>query len=213
MNADRAFIAPFAKVERAKAQIQELELAIKSFFDATPYQVVRNLNIEANEEIWGFRIPTDIPPAISVMVGELFHNLRYSLDQMIAEIVVRISKRSEARVEFPFGRDFGEFETALLKQKKLPVDATTMIRALQPYQGGDRPIIASEDGVFGVPDEGMEFLTATPGTKFKTDFQPSFDIALHDVGPLETESVIYVASNLRDLVERILLTFEGRFFP
>ena len=56
---------------------------------------------------------------------------------MLSEIVVKISKKSNSSVGFPFGRDFGEFEAALLKQKKLPMDVIAMIRTLQPYNGGD----------------------------------------------------------------------------
>jgi hypothetical protein len=305
MNSVWSFIAPFAKVERAKTQIQDLEMAIKAFFEVTPYEIVRQLDFNADEEIRGFRLSKEVSADLSVRVGELFHNLRSSLDQMVAEIVVRIAGRSESRVEFPFGRDFGEFDASILKQKKLPADVVTMIRSLQPYNGGDPllwllhsanrrdkhrmglipiqgrqqkhlsylalwygcalvigsrsgqhltntnrfsnqdylrlaglgrpwgaygtlainiitgdplhlpagPIITSDEGVFRDIEKGMEFLTATPGTKFKTDFQPTFDIALRDVGGLEAEPIVHVLSNLRDLVERILLTFERRFFP
>lgn len=304
MNTERAFVAPFAKVDRAKTQIQDLEIAIKLFFDTKPYQIIRQLDVQANEEIWGFRLSKAITADLSIRVGEIFHNLRSALDQMVAEIVVNVAKRSEAGVEFPFGSNFGEFEASLLKQKKLPTDAAAMIRAIQPYKGGDpllwllhsanrrdkhrmglipiqgrkemrvsymvlwyglvivmgsrsgqhligakhitdadyvrmagdggpwgaygtmmtdrdgepviplvNPIITSDMGIFGEIEKGMEFLTTTPGTKFKTDFQPSFDVALRDVGSLEGEPIVHVLAHLRDLVERILLTFERRFFP
>ena len=235
------------------------------------------------------------------------HNLRSALDQALAEIVVRISNRSEAKVEFPFGLNFGEFQAALAKQKKLPPDAAALIERLQPYKGGDpllwllhsanrkdkhrmglvpvnlrtegkcsyltlrygqalvlgsrggqnficqRRITDAEylllalknaswgayglmalDPITGLPvnplldqgtrihfdnlgpgsaEESFEFFTATPGTKTKTDFEPSFDIAFRDVGGLERKPIVHVLSQLRDLVERILLTFERRFFP
>jgi hypothetical protein len=65
----------------------------------------------------------------------------------------------------------------------------------------------------GTAEETFEFLTATPGTKFKTDFKPSFDVSFGNISGLEREPIIHVLSNLRDLVERILLTFQHRFFP
>ena len=300
------FIAPFAKTEWAKTQIQDLQTAIKSFVDAAGYKIVREVDVDADEEIWGFKLTRSIPTELNVRVGHILHDLRSALDQMAAELAVRISRRSESGLEFPFGRDVNEFEKALGKQKKLPPAAKAMIRELQPYPGGNpllwmlhavnrrdkhrmglvpiqlrstktvsylaiwygtglvmgsrkgqhlinerrfsnadylrlgalgrvwgayglmkidlktgdplgpgsaNRIITSDDAVPGAADEGMEFLTTTPGAKFKTDFQPSFDIAFRDVGTREREPIIHVLTQLRDLVERILLTFERRFFP
>jgi hypothetical protein len=304
MNSERAFLAPFEKTERAKTQIQDLKIAIKSFFESVSYQVVREVDPEAIEEIWGFQITTKIPGALSIMAGEILHNLRSALDQLAAELAVRIAKRTESKVEFPFGRDFNEFETALRKQKKLPLAALPLIRALKPYKGGDPllwllhsanrtdkhrmglvPIqlrsswkmsyltlrygqalvigsrkgqhlcvenrLSNEDygrlavqdrawGIYGTmkqdprtgrplgptlgpaiisdaalpktSEESMPFLTTTPGTKFETDFQPSFDVAFREIWGLEREPIVHVFGRLRDLVERILLTFEKRFF-
>jgi hypothetical protein len=305
MNSERLFVAPVAKVERAKTQINDLDVAIKAFFAVAGYEIVSECYPEADEEVWSFQLKRKLPHDLSVRTGEILHNLRSALDQMLGEIVVRISKRTESGVEFPFGLNFGEFETALGKQKKLPTDAIQMIRNLQPYNGGDpllwllhsanrrdkhrmglvpvnlrtggktsylsvwygcALVIGSRKGqnlanekrftnvdslrlaglgrvwgtyglcrmdlVSGLPmafDEGhrmvfenlgpgsaeetFEFLTATPGTKFKTDFEPSFDVAFGNIGGLERKPIIHVLSNLRDLVERTLLTFERRFFP
>jgi hypothetical protein len=298
------FTAPFAKAERAKTQINDLDLAIKAFFEATPYEIVSEVYPEADEEVWRFQLTRKLPHELSVRVGEIFHNLRSALDQMLAEIVVRVSKRSETSVEFPFGLDFNEFKTALGRQKKLPTAAIPLIESLRPYKGGDpllwllhsanrrdkhrmglvpvnlrtegrvsylslrygqalvigarggqhlaceRKItdadyvrLALKDGswgaygtslldpVSGLPtipfpgahlsfdnlgpgtaEESYEFFTATPGTKFKTDFEPSFDVAFRDVAGLERKPVAHVLTQLRDLVERILLMFENQFF-
>jgi hypothetical protein len=305
MNLEPSFVAPFAKAERAKTQINDLDIAIKAFFAAAGYEIVSECYPETGEEIWRFQLKSKLPNDLSVRTGEILHNLRSALDQMLAEIVVRVSKQSESKVGFPFGLDFGEFETALGKQKKLPADAAQMIRNLQPYNGGDPLlwllhatnnrdkhrmglvpvnlrtagavsylsvwygqglVIGSKGGqhltvetrfsnadylrlaglgrawgMYGlgvldpitglpiVPDYGnrisfdnlgpgtaeetFEFLTTTPGTKFKTDFEPSFDVAFGNIGGLERKPIIHVLANLRDLVERILLTFERRFFP
>jgi hypothetical protein len=304
MNSEPSFIAPFAKVERAKSQINDLDIAIKSFFATARHEIVSECYPEVGEEIWRFKLSDKLPNDLSVRTGEILHNLRSSLDQMLAEVVVRISERSESKVGFPFGIDFGKFETALEEQKKLPPDAVQMIRNLRPYKGGDPllwllhatnnrdkhrmglvPVnlrtvgavsylsvwygqvlvlgsrggqnLAVEkrfsdvdyirlaglgrawgmyglsvlDPISGLPvvsdhgnrisfenlgpgtaEETFEFLTATPGTKFKTDFEPSFDVAFGNVGAFEREPIVHILSNLRDLIERILQTFERRFF-
>jgi len=305
MNAEPTFLAPFEKIKRTEAQITELNTAIRAFFKATPYEIVSHVDLETDEEVWRFQLTGKIPHHFSVRVGEILHNLRSALDQMLAEIVVRVSKRSESGVEFPFGVSLENFEAALGKQKKLPPAAVAMIRQLKPYKGGDALlwllhstnrrdkhrmglvpinlrttgkvsylslwygqalIIGSRSGqhlrterkitdadyvrravkghawglyglslldpVTGLPiaiDAGhrlifantgcgtaegtMEFLTATPGTKFKTDFEPHFDVAFRDAGLSGREPIVQVLTRLRELVERILLTFEECFFP
>jgi hypothetical protein len=306
MNSTSTFTAPYAKAERAKTQINDLDLAIRAFFEAARYKVLSEVDPQADEEVWRFRLTRKLPPDLSVRTGEIFHNLRSALDQMLAEIAVRVMSRSETKVEFPFGLDFQQFETALRKQTKIPAGAERMIRALRPYNGGDpllwllhstnrrdkhrmglvpinlrtagkvsylsvwygqalvigsragqhlvveRKITPADyvrlavkgrawglyglsilDPVTGLPlvideghrisfennigtgpaDETMEFLTATPGTKFKTDFEPSFDLAFRDVGDLGRKPVVNILTDLRDLVERILKTFEAHFFP
>jgi hypothetical protein len=305
MNLIPAFVAPFAKTERAESQINDLNLAIRAFFEATPYEIVSEVDPQADEEVWRFQLTRTLPNDLAIRTGEIFHNLRSALDQMLAEIVVRVSKRSETRVEFPFGLTVDEFETALRKQKKLPADAGPILRGLKPYKGGDpllwllhsanrrdkhrmglvpvnlrtagkvsylslrygqALVIGSRGGqhltcerkitdgdyvrlgvkdrswgaygtsvlhpVSGLPlvpnpdahlsfdnlgpgraEESYEFFTATPGTKFKTDFEPTFDVAFRDVEGLERKPIVHVLAQLRDLVERILVTFEKRFFP
>jgi hypothetical protein len=302
-------MAPRAKTERAKTQIRDLDFAIRAFFKTAGYGVVSEVYPETDEEIWRFELRKPLPHDLSVRVGEILHNLRSALDNMLAEIVVTVAKRSDTKVEFPFGRDFSEFEAALGKQKKLPADAVELIKALKPYNGGD-PLLwmlhsvnrqdkhrmglvpinlrtegfvsylslrygqglvigsrsgqhltaprnitdvdyirhAVKDRVWGaygtilvdlisglpadVPRPGeritwikfenvgagsakgsFEFFVATPGTKIKTDFQPSFDVAFRDIGGFERKPIVHVLAQLRDLVERILLTFERRFFP
>jgi hypothetical protein len=305
MISSPTFVAPFAKIERTTFQINDLNLAIKSFFEATPYEIVSEVDVQADEEIWRFRLKGSLPNDFAVRTGEIFHNLRSALDQMLAEVVVRVARKSEDRVEFPFGLGPDEFKTALRKQKKLPADASLMIEELRPYKGGDPllwllhstnrrdkhrmglvpinlrtggknsflstwhgqalivgsrhgqhlvcprwmtphdylrlavegrpsglyglclldritglPVVPTPDGSRIVYEnsgsnsaEGsFEFLTTTPGTKFKTDFEPSFDVAFRHVEGLEHKPIVDVLMELRNLVASILLKFRDRFF-
>jgi hypothetical protein len=58
----------------------------------------------------------------------------------------------------------------------------------------------------------LEFLTVVPGSRFRTDFQPAFDIALKNVSGFEAEPVIAVLNQASQAVERILIDFEKAFF-
>jgi hypothetical protein len=60
-------------------------------------------------------------------------------------------------------------------------------------------------------DESLEFMTTTPGAKFDANFKPSLNLAFSDVG-IDGQPVVAVLNDMRQLVDRILLTFERRFF-
>lgn len=64
----------------------------------------------------------------------------------------------------------------------------------------------------GAPKDDMEIATTIPGTKFEINVEPTFNIALGDIEGFEREPAVAVLHQMRQLVERILLTFEKRFF-
>jgi hypothetical protein len=63
----------------------------------------------------------------------------------------------------------------------------------------------------GTAKETMEFLTAILGTKFETDMQPTFDIALAEVDGLKPEPVVAVLHQMASISYRLLLAFEEAF--
>jgi hypothetical protein len=64
----------------------------------------------------------------------------------------------------------------------------------------------------GSPKDDMEIATTIPGTKFEVNVEPSFNVALGDIEGFEREPVVVVLHQMRQLVRRILQTFEKRFF-
>jgi hypothetical protein len=139
MNSESPLLAPFAKIERAKTQIDRLNSAITSFFEGNPYVLRSNLD-SSGIEIWRF-VPTKKPPAaLSVEAGEILHNIRTPLDQMLAAIAL-LRHTSANKVAFPFGRTADDFKSALAKQKKLPPEAIELIENLKPYQDGGNTLL------------------------------------------------------------------------
>jgi hypothetical protein len=129
-------LAAFAKIERAKTQISDIEARIQLWAQSNPYSVVNKINPhDPREEVWSF-IPKTIGFDLPIIVGEALHNIRSPLDQMLSAVAEqRGSSNGEA---FPFGKSADIFERALSRQKKLlPADAIDMIRALKPYKEGN----------------------------------------------------------------------------
>lgn len=288
------FAGSFAKVKRTEAQINDFGVAVRAFFDGSPYERFSEVNPDAFEEVWKFRLTSVIPLDIAVRAGEVLFNLRSALDQVACALAIKHSGLSKDTY-FPFGKTLDIFERELpAKTKKLPPDAIDLIRTLQPYKGGNdllwslhdlnrqdkhvslvpvnlysstvsgsdikartgdiyrvgprlgqhmvRTIIERPDGSivrafvqhdplkrftmrkvgdrwrmeFAItgdapPEEQMDYLTCSIGAKFEEDFQPSFNIAFGNIEILKTEPVLAVLHQMRQLVEGIILAFDGRF--
>lgn len=274
------------KLERAKAQVRDLDALIRSFVAKKPYTVVSHIEANGAEEVWGFQLTEPIPADVSNVAYEIIHNLRTALDNAAAAISLQHSG-STSQTYFPFGKTAQIFEDEVRRKvKKLPADAIAIIRQLKPYKGGDdllwaihdldredkhvglRPVnlgsayttnaeLALHSGkiirvgprsgahmvpddkgnltqtthgvqprietngppgrrnhvVYDSPDNSMEFLTTTPGAKFEGDFEPTLNIAFAQVSGADGQPIVQVLSDMRDLVERILLAFDRRFFP
>src|SRR6266480_4515249 len=132
-----SLLAAFAKIERAKAQIGDVESTIHLWVQSNPYSVVSKINPhDPREEVWSF-IPKPIGFDLPVVIGETLHNIRSPLDQMLSA-VSELHRGTSDGVAFPFGKTADIFDHSLAKQKKLlPPDAIDMIRALKPYKAGN----------------------------------------------------------------------------
>lgn len=95
-------------------------------------------------------------------------------------------------------------------RRPTPEEIARMSKPTALYDARPGRIVCGDAGTPG--DESLEFMTTTPGAKFEADFYPSLSVAFTGVG-LEGKPVVTVLNEFRQLVEGILLTFKGRFFP
>lgn len=154
---DKPFVAAFAKIEWAKSHINDLAQLSRSTYrvpiliNAPKISIDRPtiLPIGLNKisshvdnngvEVWRYQVP-EIPESMTIIVGNILHNLRAPLDQMLTEIAL-ITDPSPRHVSFPFGRTKQFFEANLAKEKKLPADAKKLIAKLKPYGVGGNTLL------------------------------------------------------------------------
>src|ERR1700694_3709013 len=72
----------WAKIERANENIKNLEAEISAFVQPDPYTIAGNVNHQTKECTFVANAKT-IPLKFSVLVGEIIHHLRSSLDHLI----------------------------------------------------------------------------------------------------------------------------------
>ena len=96
-----------------------------------------------------------------------------------------------------------------VKPLPTPDELAKMKKPTAIYDARPGRIIFNSPDTLG--DEGLEFLTTTPAPQFEADFQPFFSVAFSEIG-LQGKPIVTILNDMRDLVERLLLTFEKRFF-
>ncbi len=138
------FVASNAKIERAKSQIEDLDSKVSSFLISCGHTHFRNVD-SSGIEVWRFRLNEPIPIEFSLIVGEILHTLRSSLDLMMSEIA-RINDKPTKNVYFPFGKSREIFEQELKKKtESLPDNVHNLLCSLKPYKGGNKLLWALHD--------------------------------------------------------------------
>lgn len=114
-------LAPFEasnlKIARARKHLQELKSEIAAFFSKNPYRLVIEpweLNSQTGfvSHSWVVHIDDTLPSITSTIIGDVFHNLRTSLDILVCDLV-RIEGKSVKEVLFPFCETPNEFAEAV----------------------------------------------------------------------------------------------------
>ncbi len=126
---------PRLKLARAKHHIRDLESLFDAFVSDNPHRI----EIEANDE--GIRIvgkfDRPIPVETSAIIGDAIHNIRASLDHLVAA-AVRSNRGEPTRFNgFPFYKEKTGFDGGVANKLAGCTDAfITYIKNLEPYPGG-----------------------------------------------------------------------------
>ena len=135
---DKPPTAPFAKLERAKRQIDDVEARVQAWVKSRPFHIEQHVNLrDPAEVIWSYFL-YDPPEELSIIVGEALHNIRTPLDNVLSAIAERNGGSSDG-VAFPFNNSANAFEKhSLPRQRKLlPAGAIEIIVEAKPYPGGN----------------------------------------------------------------------------
>jgi hypothetical protein len=131
----------WAKIERAEEHIKNLKSEIDAFFlsDPKPYRIVRETQDEGRSHQWiGFE-DRALPPRISVITGEIIHQLRSSLDHLVVAMVRQRGRTVNKDHGFPITETPEKFKSAVDggKIKCISLAAQRLIESKQPYNTRD----------------------------------------------------------------------------
>ena len=122
-----------ARVERASALLDELELISESFLAEQRRLIVESQ--EGDRRVGIYTGKTGLAPAeFSIRAGEIVHNLRSSLDHLVWQLVSTSDQKPGARNAYPIGKDAQGYDK--IKQSRLrgvPQAAREIIGRNQPW--------------------------------------------------------------------------------
>jgi hypothetical protein len=116
---DPTLMAPdtawWAKIGNAEKQRERLTEACKDFDDLDPFHVEAEPADHLDRTAYRLRLHRPIPVEISLIVGDLLHNLRSALDSLVFELTTRaagreLTEKEEKACQFPISPDPDSFD-------------------------------------------------------------------------------------------------------
>jgi hypothetical protein len=93
----------FARLERASEHIEHLDAEVDAFLDRYPYAFVQKAEADGWQSLHA--VVEDSPPRISTIFGDVVHNLRSALDQLIWQLVIADGGKPTTANAFPIFLD------------------------------------------------------------------------------------------------------------
>lgn len=131
------------KLHRAEKHAKELVETMRDFWNTNPARI--DHRVEGEKHDFVLRIPTPPPlDAVSLIVGDVLHNLRAALDHLVCQLVLRNGQTPGRHTYFPLCSDEKAFHT-VSSTKKGPLHgihpkAKDAIGGLRPWQGGNEAL-------------------------------------------------------------------------
>jgi hypothetical protein len=128
------------KIQRADKHIQELRVALASFYKENSDFCKREVDPQSGDEIIKVVSVPEVPPIISVIAGDALQNLRSALGHLVYQIVIlnpAITSRKD--IYFPFGESLNDYMSSDRRRviAQASAEAVKRIDALKPYKGGN----------------------------------------------------------------------------
>ena len=126
-----------ARIVRAEENVRNLDREVTTFLAGSPYYSVQH--DEANgDRVWSLKINSEIPLAFSVLVGEIIHDLRSTLDHMIYHLVLQNGGTPTFSTAFPIYDSAMDFKKdGKSKIKGVSSQVAHVVDTTKPYKNGN----------------------------------------------------------------------------
>lgn len=130
------------KAKRAEFHIDQIKREVSVFLDSDPYRIDAKIDAASGKKTYYIANEPPFLHGLSVMIGDVIHNLRSALDHLAWQFFLLSSRGMNAkRVYFPIfdGPDHytAEFQRKVIGFRQQDID---FLAATKPYKGGNDPI-------------------------------------------------------------------------
>ncbi len=133
-----------AKVERARKHLHELDGLITAFFDSRPYKIAARPHPVAEIRHTTLYVESiqPIPLAVPIVIGDILHNLRSSLDHLAWQLVLVNGGTPDRQTYFPITDPAKTIKPQAVAAlgKGMSAGAQDLIRNIQPAASGDHTL-------------------------------------------------------------------------
>lgn len=131
------FSGVHAKLDRAESVIEELNEAIVGYLAEGGCELVDEFDRESSEYVIRGKVARAVPPHFGVLVGDVCHNLRSSLDHVVWQLALLTTDAPRRATQFPISQCEDEFASKRGQNmiSDLSPDNRALIKALQPHNG------------------------------------------------------------------------------
>jgi hypothetical protein len=148
-TADELRYGPNLKLQRAAHHIHDLSARCSSFLAEQPFKLLRHDRRRAGETVFRIKAEKPIPAELSLVIGDIVHNMRAALDLTIFPMAAPRADKP-GRIMFPMAKD--DTPTALAdaikdgRAKFAGKKVLEQIELLRPYPAGN-PILWGIDAL------------------------------------------------------------------
>ncbi len=134
---NRELAGSFGKYNRALEHISSLDDWFETWVAGKPWDVPVELDESGVPKRFYFQITEPIPDWVGLVIGDIIHNLRCSLDHL-AVAASRKNGNNERDVYFPINAQEEKFlKDGLPKLRKCSKSFIEFVKELKPYKGGN----------------------------------------------------------------------------
>ena len=127
------------KIERADEQLADLTRDANAFFQTGPYEIVVEHDEQTGDQVLRARVLREPPLNFAVVVGDIVHELRSSLDHVVWQLVLVNDDQPDGSTEFPIFWEPKAYASAgQRKIRGVGTAAAAQVERLQPYKVGER---------------------------------------------------------------------------
>lgn len=128
------------RLEHVRVHIRDLAAELSEFTKSPPFEIRIDEDSQRGTQDVMLNPLRDVPETWSFIVGDIVHDLRATLDNVISDLGLTYGYDPKTRLAFPITPNIAAFNRALAGLMRFPSEIREEFRAVQPHDSSGRLI-------------------------------------------------------------------------